>query len=1144
MLSPSDTKLAQQLLRELADGKRNVDEMNPAGYNLLGSFFGMAGPVTTDEQRMAVKVKLDVATGKRKATDLNPAGKALLQKHRISAEQKTSSATVTPAQAKKIVAQERAAESEMQKRLAYADQRKKREALTQALKQARADLEKPPLELLARGLPKGIPQQAVAGITEGMRFGKPVESVAMPQTTAEKIARGGGQFVGSMAPAVAAGGLGAAVGKAATGLPAISRVAAAEATAGALYGAGKSIAKGDVKNLPKEAIREAGTWAAIGVATHGVGQGIKALAAKQGKKIAEVAREATAEARATGRPVTEVVDKAMSSEADFAKLPIGQERPSAGVKVEVSKPRDLGIIGFGLDSPSEVAKLDPTGNAGKLVREAQWYIDTMNKNVSTDLAVLKQAEKLAGKGNEELVRAALEDEIPLEQLPANVKQAVELTRKLLDTKIQELSWAKHLAKVKGPQERQLVVQAIRGEVDAATLPEALQKVLADIQGEAVHRLEGGYFPHMVFGRYAILKDGKMVTAKESLNDAVSLANDLIRGAPKADIVIKPKVDLPAEAITSLPRKTYFALVKQLEDSMDGALNKEEIIKGLGGANVRMKPAKKFLGSLQKRTGALKEYSKDTWRVLRAYTIGANKKVYNDVFRPNAETAWEGIPGNLQMLKRYFGGATGDEGYIGAVQGRPGVAEKLLDNTAQAIVKATGLENLGVELKPFAARRWTSKLTQLTGIKALGWNVSSAIVNSSQLFINAYPVLGEKHFLRAAGQLGTDGGQRLVEEMGVKLTSPKTVLGEWMPSIVENKGALSPLYLFNKVEDINRGVTAIGGYNMAKARGASHLEALEAGKKLADSVQFRMDISDTPALLRNPVGRVIGQFKAFTLKESKFAYNLLREAVENKDAGPFLRFLLALSSLGGVRSFPGVEEVDALLRDDETGKTPLQKLEQSTPGLLLSRGLPAAGGIALSQRLGLGDTEFYAKRPQDLVMGPTVKTIVDLGKALGEYKKDPTSKSRGFALLRAVAPTQARYLMDAARATARGGDIVSPYNRDRLSYEATPYQIGLKAIGMPVLAEAQQREVKDAVLAVKEAYTDKKADFVDLILEDLIDGDYARAEGHLAEATSGGVFITAEDIKGELIKKMQPDLFRILQGLPKPLKAKYLPSLMQ
>jgi len=176
---------------------------------------------------------------------------------------------------------------------------------------------------------------------------------------------------------------------------------------------------------------------------------------------------------------------------------------------------------------------------------------------------------------------------------------------------------------------------------------------------------------------------------------------------------------------------------------------------------------------------------------------------------------------------------------------------------------------------------------------------------------------------------------------------------------------------NRIEAINRATAAIAAYRGYIQRyGATNTDA--ATKFAADVVSNThgsYDGFNTPRILSSDAGRVIGQFKRFQIIQLSMLGKLINTSF--KGASPeervvarrALAFITGhMAVLGGALGVPFVQQVGNLMLaafgDDDEPKdleyTLRQAIGDETMANLLLNGVPAAAGVNLSGKLGMGN----------------------------------------------------------------------------------------------------------------------------------------------------------------------------------------------
>jgi hypothetical protein len=76
------------------------------------------------------------------------------------------------------------------------------------------------------------------------------------------------------------------------------------------------------------------------------------------------------------------------------------------------------------------------------------------------------------------------------------------------------------------------------------------------------------------------------------------------------------------------------------------------------------------------------------------------------------------------------------------------------------------------------------------------------------------------------------------------------------------------------------------------------ERIAAGRSMVERTQFMVDPQDLPYWASSPPGRLVAQFRTFSMGQQRFLWNeLIRPALEDKRAGPIARFLLFGAPVG-------------------------------------------------------------------------------------------------------------------------------------------------------------------------------------------------------------------------------------------------------
>lgn len=597
-----------------------------------------------------------------------------------------------------------------------------------------------------------------------------------------------------------------------------------------------------------------------------------------------------------------------------------------------------------------------------------------------------------------------------------------------------------------------------------------------------------YFYHLFIGKYQIktgAKFEKTVGFARNLNEAYDKARVHLTLHPEANVKIAPKeIFQDPFTATMLGRKGFWRFIDQVGKSTE--LSKEEIL-GIMKGVAAVKPRPKFVGSLLPRKANLAGYEKSPEFVETIYWNRLLKKKYMEPWRKKMMSKVAEAPPNLKKEL---------EEYINEVSGK--------------------YYSYGVH--------WMPKITRIQSMLKLGYRPSSALMNRLQPLTTTYPEIGEKYFAKTFAYKRTRFGKILIEQSGVLRQPPKYYAGEYLKGGPEAK--YHPLYLFSSAELANRSDTYIAGYLFAKdklnlslinsALKKSKLPQFKNQKVLAKSfatdlvtsTQFIYDITDLPKMMRSPIGRLIFQFRPFTIN---YMYNVTRILRGKPLAGLEIyypegltrsqaafragRFLGVNIATGGfVRSVPLPVRIGlitwllAQLNEEQKPKvfSWYLKLNFGLFGLLgvdlaTQIGIQPYEMLPIPTRINWGDFDALTIPQTALEMlgvtGSDMALIIEVLK-----RKQPE-------LLLSSSP-MAYKMYQALR--AEDGYVLSPYQRERLITELTLQERAVLALGFTPVKMAEKREFMAYERKQVAVHKEKRAKYVDKILDALTKGDKAKA----------------------------------------------------
>lgn len=222
---------------------------------------------------------------------------------------------------------------------------------------------------------------------------------------------------------------------------------------------------------------------------------------------------------------------------------------------------------------------------------------------------------------------------------------------------------------------------------------------------------------------------------------------------------------------------------------------------------------------------------------------------------------------------------------------------------------------------------------------LGVSPAAALINTTQTAVVAYPVLGAefgfdkagKELLRAAGQLSAKGswtdGQSAIRD-GALSADEVAAMAEWQGiGLVDRSQALALAglgdtdnlqnsvtyqkwmgrvgHLFQRAEVVNREVTALAAYRLARSAGKPHEVAVLMGFDMTTMAHFDYSNANRARVMQAPHMKVLLMFKSHS---QHMLFYLLKNARDwgkgdVKARGRLLGLLGVTFVLGGVSALP-------------------------------------------------------------------------------------------------------------------------------------------------------------------------------------------------------------------------------------------------
>lgn len=381
----------------------------------------------------------------------------------------------------------------------------------------------------------------------------------------------------------------------------------------------------------------------------------------------------------------------------------------------------------------------------------------------------------------------------------------------------------------------------------------------------------------------------------------------------------------------------------------------------------------------------------------------------------------------------------------------------------------------------------SKFAQKVNSAAFVWYLAAtpaaALVNMTQPILFGIPVLGAKlgglpkasaALMKAStdllygkgnisnGRLSGDE-KRAIEEMYKSGAIDRTMAMD-IAGIGDSGVSYSPLrhkvmtkisWMFHRAEVINREVTALAAYRLARAQGQRHEQAVDTAHTLNFTVNYDYANSSRPRVLQTDFAKVVGVFMSYQIN---VWYRIFRDihqsfAGDTPQARKEARYQLA--GLAGMQALMGgtsgffmynvLMTVAGLFFDDEdnpfTFKAEAEKaifdLFGPEVGGMIINGVPGhLAGINLTSRIGMAD--FFLRMPEgskegrdwwmEFVAGSLGASVGAVGNAVvGAHYISEGDTARGLELM---SPKAVKDLMKTWRYANEGlltrkGDIILP-----------------------------------------------------------------------------------------------------------------------
>lgn len=385
--------------------------------------------------------------------------------------------------------------------------------------------------------------------------------------------------------------------------------------------------------------------------------------------------------------------------------------------------------------------------------------------------------------------------------------------------------------------------------------------------------------------------------------------------------------------------------------------------------------------------------------------------------------------------------------------------------------------------------WANKLGSLGFVWYLGVSPAAALVNVTQTPMVAYPMLAARFGWEASGKALLDAsetyfkggfgieselsGDRLrAYEEAVRTGLIDKTLAHDLASVSQEGATYNPVshwamskvaFLFHNAERLNREVTYLAAYDLARKSGQPHQAAVTASHDLVWESHFDYSSGNKARFMQNDFAKVALMFRQFSLNMTymlaRNAYNAVKGAPGDKvlarrQLTGILGAHFVFAGAMGMPLFSVLASMMDMMFDDEDEpfefKTEFRNFLADTVGQTagetLSHGVGNAMGVELAARVGLDN--LWLREPNrelegrdtvkywmEQLLGPIGGIALSMGTAAdlwqeGHYAKALESTVPKFARdgLRAI-----RYAQDGAQ-TLRGDPLVDEFSLPQLAFQ--------------------------------------------------------------------------------------------------------------
>ena len=458
--------------------------------------------------------------------------------------------------------------------------------------------------------------------------------------------------------------------------------------------------------------------------------------------------------------------------------------------------------------------------------------------------------------------------------------------------------------------------------------------------------------------------------------------------------------------------------------------------------IRGAPPAEFVQQLKAKINSSSELTDDAKKLAIENIDEQYLTLFPEQSLRNQEEHRKGIPGYEEDILFAYAitapkivSSTANARYNNQIINASEIVSKEASNSDNALIRAVGVDT--VKSLPFylnpVAKGWAAMPAWLSYVWFIGGNISSAIVNLTQLPLIVLPFLqgeygfnssqkamfdamklygaggfeqnrgflpdrtaapftvdaktGKKTFTGENAKFFKKGGKyhnlfaraeesaALRRGVGYEITELQKNLGQEVGSglKIRSKVEAGVGYVFQNSERLNREITLIAAFNLARSKGTSETAAIQKAIELTSKVHSHALPEVGPRMFQDGIGKVAFVFKRFAQAQIYLVSKLFNDVFNAKPKtkeDKLVREIAAKQLIGvygysflmaGIQGMPlygGAAVLASLLLDDEDEPFEPHTYVNAAVGDLAYRGpLSAFLGIDISQRTGFRDLAF-------------------------------------------------------------------------------------------------------------------------------------------------------------------------------------------